>query len=161
MERKDIAKELRDDFGFSLRVQKDYYLVRKSSEERLIRLRRCNPDRFLTVSWMETDTLSDSLIIAERERLSGLYQNPVKIYPEHNRFYSYENGFSSGRILRGLWGLTDGMGGGPFFTIAFKDESRRRVYFLDGSVFAPGREKFPFLQQLEVMARTFSPVNNQ
>jgi hypothetical protein len=53
------------------------------------------------------------------------------------------------------------MGGGPFFTIAFKDESRRRVYFLDGSVFAPGREKFPFLQQLEVMARTFSPVNNQ
>jgi hypothetical protein len=160
MERTDIAEDLHKKYGFSLRVQKDYYLVRESAEDRIVRLRRCHPDRFLTISWTQADSLTDSSIVSERLRLNGLFPDPVKIYSEHNRFQEYERGFPSGRMLRGLWGLTSNLGGGPFFTIAFKDDISGKIYFLDGVVFAPGNEKLPFLQQLEVMARTFI-VNSQ
>jgi hypothetical protein len=45
--------------------------------------------------------------------------------------------------------------GGPFVNYAFYDQPSDRVYFIDGSVFAPTYDKLQFIRQMEVIARTF------
>lgn len=65
--------------------------------------------------------------------------------------------------MRGLWHMVGnengrkvqhGMGG-PFLAYAFYDEETRRLYLIDGMVFAPAYPKREFLRQLEVIAYTF------
>ena len=45
--------------------------------------------------------------------------------------------------------------GGPFVNYSFYDETTRRIYMIDGMVFAPGFEKREFLRHVEIIARTF------
>lgn len=156
-----LEEELFDKYGFKIRIQHDYLLVRDELEERFVRLRRFNPDRWLTISWVEADTLTDSLIAAERVRLGKLFTDPTAIYPDYNRFQPYDYIYPGGRMLRGLWAAESNIGGGPFFTCALHSHSDGMVYFIDGAVFSPGKDKLPFLQQLEVMARTFQPPENR
>lgn len=160
-EQLELEKELSDKYGFKIRIQHDYLLVRDEPDEKFVRLRRFNPDRWLTISWVEADTLTDSLITAERRRLGGLFSDPTKLYPDYNRFQPYHHIYPNGIMLRGLWAAESSIGGGPFFTCALHSECDGKVYFIDGSVFAPGKDKFPFLQQLEIMARTFQPPQNR
>ncbi len=65
--------------------------------------------------------------------------------------------------FRGLWHMVGqesgrkfpfGMGG-PFVTYAFYDEPSRRLYLIDGMVFAPNFSKREFMRQMEVIAYTF------
>lgn len=157
-ENRMVSKELNEKYGFRLRVQHDYYIVNENPEERLMRIRRTFPDRWLTISWNPSaDSLSEDLIIAERARIGKLFADPARIYPKYNRFQSDESVYPGGIMLRGLWATEANIGGGPFFTYALQDTNTGTIYFLDGAVFAPNREKLPFLQQLEVMARTFEP----
>lgn len=51
-------------------------------------------------------------------------------------------------------------GGGPFRSYGFYNESDHRLYLMDYSVFAPGEKKWPFMRQLEAMARTFMVKSN-
>jgi hypothetical protein len=48
--------------------------------------------------------------------------------------------------------------GGPFLNYTFYDESSRRLYMIDGMVFAPGYDKREFLRQMEVISHTFRTV---
>ena len=152
-----LAGELRDKYGFTLRIQHDYSLAEEDMDNRFLRLRRLYPDRWLTISWTRSDTITDSLIAAERRRIGGLFADPVFIYDDYNRWYRDEDARPFDLILRGLWGTERTIGGGPFFICALQAQNERMVYFIDGAVFAPDREKVPLLQQLEVMARTFQP----
>jgi hypothetical protein len=57
--------------------------------------------------------------------------------------------------LDGVWENLKHNIGGPFRSYGFYDESDQRIYLVDYSVFAPGLKKWPFMRQLEAMARTF------
>ncbi len=150
-----LEREIREKHGFQLRIQHDYTLVAEDADNRFIRLRRFFPDRWLTISWIKADSVTDSLMIAERKRLGKLFADPVRLYPDYNRFWRAENAYPFDLIMRGLWATEGPTGGGPFFISAVMSPSENLVYFIDGAVFAPDREKIPLLQQLEVMARTF------
>ena len=154
-ERRKLADEIFDKYGFKLRIQHDYTIVLDSPEERLLRLRRFFPDRWLTVSWVEGESLSQELVERERNRINKIFNDPVYTYPEYNRFSPNDEIVSGGILLRGIWATESTTGGGPFFTYALPDMSQGRIYFIDGAVFAPDREKVPLLLQLEVMAQTF------
>jgi hypothetical protein len=135
-------------------------LVYENRTERQIRLRRLYPDRFFSISWSDSSLqkpadLTEENVIQERIRLGKLFADKNIIYPEYNRFQSDQGIYPDGVMLRGLWGTEANIGGGAFFTCAFKDTISGLIYYLDGADFAPGWEKLPFLQQLETMARTF------
>ncbi len=65
--------------------------------------------------------------------------------------------------LRGVWAMfSENAEGrrfptmaGPFVTYVFYDEGQRRLYLIDGMVFAPNNPKLQFLRQVEVIAQTF------
>ena len=48
--------------------------------------------------------------------------------------------------------------GGPFINYTFHDPLSRRVYMIDVAVFAPARDKVPYLRRLDVIAHTFYTV---
>jgi len=156
MENRKLAKEIREKYGFTLRIQHDYFLTRDEPEQRFVRIRRYQPTRWLTVSWQDADTLTKQMLIDERVRISRLFADSSRIEPEYLKLES-DNHIANGQfLLRGLWATESAAGGGPFFTCGVYDDRQKRAYFIDGAVFNPSDEKLPYLRQLEVMARTFT-----
>ena len=159
LENKELSKKLFENYGFRIRIQHDYYLTTENVEERMIRLRRTFPDRWLSISWSESavDSLTKDIVVEERKRMSKLFADPSLIYTEYNVFEGDFGDIPGSLFMRGLWGTEANIGGGPFFTYAVRDDSSGIVYFIDGAVFAPEYRKMPFIKQLEVMAGTFIP----
>lgn len=58
--------------------------------------------------------------------------------------------------IRGLWKLSDISGGGPFISYTFVDESQKRIYYLEGYVYAPSKDKREFMQEMEVIVQSFA-----
>jgi len=58
-------------------------------------------------------------------------------------------------MTQGLWRMKDGSMGGPFINYTFYDEPTKRIYMLDGSVYAPKYYKKKLIQQLDVLLRSF------
>lgn len=58
--------------------------------------------------------------------------------------------------MKGLWTLENGFMGGPFITMATKDEVNNRFVMLDGYVYAPKDDKRELLRQVEAIMFTLS-----
>ncbi len=55
---------------------------------------------------------------------------------------------------RGVWEMTDDFMGGPFFTYLIPEPGGNRLWVIDAFVYAPGKEKRNYMQQLETIVRT-------
>ncbi len=58
-------------------------------------------------------------------------------------------------MTQGLWRMNDYSMGGPFINYIFYDEKSKRIYMLDGSIFAPKYYKKTLIQQLDVLLHSF------
>ncbi len=56
--------------------------------------------------------------------------------------------------LRGIWEMTDDFMGGPFIAYLVKNKNSNDLAFILGFVFAPGKDKKEYLQQLMIIANT-------
>jgi len=57
--------------------------------------------------------------------------------------------------LRGSWKLNNDSMGGPFVSYTFVDEKQARLYYIEGFVYAPGKNKRDLLREMEVILSTF------
>ena len=57
---------------------------------------------------------------------------------------------------RGLWKLSDNSLGGPFLSYTLVDESLNRLYYIEGYIAAPGKDKRELIREIEVILNTFS-----
>jgi len=145
----EIAKEKK---GIELFVPHEFSMVNVGKETDFIRFRRWNPDRWLTVIKGEYDenlSLEDNIIVL-RDAAGREFGDSSRINTEFLTFKP-DSTFSKGCIkAQGLWEYK--MGGGPFFTYGYvKDDM---LYLVDGAVFAPHKSKYPYIIQLDLMART-------
>ncbi|MFQ5799653.1 MAG: DUF4837 family protein, partial [Bacteroidota bacterium] len=62
--------------------------------------------------------------------------------------------------MRGLWRFSDQSGGGPFVNYTFYDEPSRRIYAIDGSIFAPRYEKKELILQVDALTHTFQTIHD-
>jgi len=62
---------------------------------------------------------------------------------------------SYAKEVRGLWKLSDISGGGPFLSYVFVDELQKRIYYLEGYVYAPSKDKRVLIQEMEVILSSF------
>jgi hypothetical protein len=58
-------------------------------------------------------------------------------------------------FTQGLWDLNVKGMGGPFINYTFYDEKTKRLYMLDGSVYAPRFYKRNLIQQMDVTLQSF------
>jgi hypothetical protein len=161
-EQKDLAEDIRERYGFELRIPHDYVLVREEPEAGWLRLKRgLQPGRWITL-WRST-TLDEDLIDAAWlygtwSSLAAQFADPVRANLDFLTTVEATVCGFPGMEMRGLWETENSKGGGPFLCRAFYNPADRHVYLLEGEVFNPGGEKEPFLKQLEVILDTFKPI---
>lgn len=157
----ELAKSLAQQYGWTLRIQRDFFEATNSAQDRFVWLRRLNPQRWVFVHWLETDDpsiLSKEWIIQTRNRLAAIYYSGDVVVDKFTK--EQEVDFLGKYALRldGHWENNELNVGGAFRSYGFYDESSSRLYLIDLSVLAPGERKLPFIRQLDAMAHTFKIV---
>ncbi len=158
---------------FAVNVQHDFFIVPDTGPN-FVWLRRVLTNTWRNVFVYYEDDFDPSRLTPEFARslrdsltavhMQGSQGGQIEV-DERLPFEAGEVDFN-GRYaveLRGVWAMfsetADGRRfptmAGPFVTYVFYDEDQRRLYLIDGMVFAPNNPKLPFLRQVEVIAQTF------
>lgn len=166
-EKKDIEAKMLKDYGWMLYVQADYYLALNLPEDHFVWLRRApgsDMERWIFIYWMNNaspEDLNADSVIAIRNRLTKKFYRTSddKSYVEISDDYrtTKEVNFSGRYALmtQGLWRMDDKSMGGPFINYIFYDTKTKRVYMLDGSIYAPKYYKKTLIQQVDVILHSF------
>lgn len=166
-EKKDIEALFLDRYGWIIYVQADFLLAVDNPENNFVWLRR-SPDtemeRWIFVHWIDKGSpefLHNDSIINRRNKLTEKFYKTsdelsyVETASDYLNF-SEVNFLNRYAILtQGLWRTTDKGMGGPFINYTFYDEKQKRIYMLDGSVFAPKYRKKGLIQQMDVTLQSF------
>ena len=56
---------------------------------------------------------------------------------------------------RGLWKLKNNIMGGPFVSYVMASKDRKSIFYIEGFVAAPGKDKRELIRELEVILKTF------
>jgi len=166
-ERKDLEAQILRDHDWIIYVQADYLLAMNKPEENFVWLRRAvnsEMERWIFVYYIENATpayLNADSIQTVRNRVTEKFyrSSDDKSYVEISDDYktTSEVNFLGRYALftQGLWRMSDRTMGGPFLSYTFYDEDTKRIYMLDGSLYAPKYEKKSIIQQLDVTLNSF------
>jgi len=163
-----LEEKLMEEHDFSLAVIRAWFIAKDSAEIGTVLLRRQAPahtERWVMLHWIDTDNtalLTNEFALETRNRLTNTlyrtYDDAAWVVVDTvNHLQFDEVNFKDLYAIRmkGLWRMNDFSMGGPFVSYLFYDEEQKRIYFLDGSVFAPKYEKKKLLQDVDVMLKTF------
>jgi hypothetical protein len=149
--------------GFKIDLQVDYIETINSDSLRCVRFIRHFPDRWITIAWdyLDADSMfTPEIIYQKRKSLGDKFLDPVFTYDDKWQSEKVVFNDKQGFLIRGLWATQDPTGGGPFFCYGFLEPGSKLYYIVDGAVFAPDREKMPYLWQLDVISHTFQIITN-
>lgn len=160
---KQIEKTLRETHGFDVQVPYGYDLAKNQRDFIWIRLLDPEYEKNIFVHYRpfnSRDPFED--VLAFREEITSSYMRDVQkpdifMTLQNENMNIREVNFKGkyAKELRGLWKLSDISGGGPFVSYVFVDESQKRLYYLEGYVYAPSKDKREFMQEIEVIINTF------
>lgn len=166
-ERKAIEGLLLRDYGWVIYVQADYKLAKNDSANNFVWLRRSpgsDMERWIFIHWIDNatpDYLNEDSIKAIRNRITKKYyqvrDDTAYVVLVDSFYTTSEINFNERYALytQGLWDLNIKGMGGPFINYTFYDEKSRRVYMIDGSIFAPKYYKRNLIQQVDVVLQSF------
>lgn len=166
-ERKQIEGLLLRDYGWVIYVQADYKLAKNDKENNFVWLRRSpgsDMERWIFIYWIDNaspEYLNSDSIKAIRNRVTEKYyqtRDDSSYVVIADSFYTTsEVNFNNRYALftQGLWDLNIKGMGGPFVNYTFYDEKSKRLYMLDGSIFAPKYYKRNLIQQVDVILQSF------
>ena len=156
-EQKLLEEYFANTMGWEMRIQHDYFVAQESSDKNFVWLRRLKPDRSLFVFRQKASALPDGeeWLINLRDSITTQYFEGDSV--EISDTYIQRINFNERPALKmvGVWQNHKLLVGGPFRTFVLHDPNKNYVYLIDFQVTAPGKRKKPFLDQLEVMARSF------
>ena len=159
IEDKKLTSELFDKYGWRIRADRDYSVLREEPENNFVMLGRAFPIRWLSIQWQDVDqdfNLSKSQASSTVHLFFELNVKALKI-SEH--YFSVErsrfNEWVSWQV-NGLWEHTTDIKGGPFKSYIFYDHLTKRIYHINLLMFHPGANKLLLLRELDMLARTFS-----
>ncbi|MFQ5601577.1 MAG: DUF4837 family protein [Candidatus Krumholzibacteriia bacterium] len=146
-------------YGFEILVPSTYRVAAPSKGWLdAVELVRDSPSRIVSVFW--TDPV-DSLQATDEKFVLGLQRDVMRrlhgdtLVEDRNVFERSSLGPYTALQLTGVWQNTSQVAGGPFVTHFVYDGRRRRLYGVQGLLFAPGRDKHPWMRELRALAATF------
>jgi len=152
-----IEEYLVQEYGWKIRIQHDYQIVKEVEDKSFVWFRRLNPDRCLFIYRFPFKKLDEegSWLYHTRDSLATVYfeGDSIDIADSYIQFLEFQG--RNAIKLTGIWQNHQLYIGGPFRTYAFSDENEKYIYIIDISSTAPGHRKKPYIDQLEVMANTF------
>jgi hypothetical protein len=158
-----IEDYLTKEYDWKIRVQHDYEIVKEVEDRSFIWFRRLNPDRCLFVYRFPFRNLDEdeNSLYELRDSLATVYFEADSIDKGDTYIQFIEFLGRKAKKLTGIWQNHTHYIGGPFRTYVFADDSEKYIYLIDISVTAPGQRKKPYLDQLEVLARTFQFIDTK
>ncbi len=176
--KKNIERYLLEKYGWTILVQHDYYVAKDSAQEKFVWLRRRTPEdmeRFIFIHWIDSVEspyrfFNQAWIAEKRNEITRKFYRTVDDDawvviaedPESIKYlYFFPVNFNGKYAIRvqGLWRFNDFTGGGPFISYIFYDEKQKRIYFIDGSIFAPRYEKKKLIIQIDALLHTFKTAS--
>jgi hypothetical protein len=171
-EKKKIAARLLKEHGWTMYIQPDYWLAKDDSAHNFVWLRRApntDMERWIFVKWWNNaspKSLVRDSVTAMRNRVTKNYYvvdtsfiTGEKAYVEIADDYRVTKEVNfNGRyaiMTQGLWRMNDKSMGGPFVNYVFYDEPTKRLYMIDGSIFAPKYYKKRLIQEVDILLHTF------
>jgi hypothetical protein len=156
-----IEEYLVKEYGWKIKLQHDYQIVKEEKDKSFVWFRRLNPDRCLFVYRFPFRNLDEEglWLYHTRDSLATVYFEGDSIDKEDTYIQFIEFLGKKAKKLTGIWQNHQHYIGGPFRTYAFADENEKYMYLIDISTTAPGHRKKPYLDQLEVLANSFQFVD--
>lgn len=160
-EQKTLASRLMSTYNWTIRMQHDFFIPQEFPDEGFMWFRRIFPERWIFVRWIDggrESDLNERWVVGERNRVGAKYYSGD--YVEKQYLFSYKGTFLDrpAIITTGLWGNDDKIAGGPFKNYTFYDNNTKRIYMIDLAVYAPNRDKLPYLKRLDIIAHTFKTI---
>tara|TARA_B110000003_G_scaffold99610_1_gene101761 strand:+ start:11696 stop:12802 length:1107 start_codon:yes stop_codon:yes gene_type:complete len=84
---------------------------------------------------------------------SKIFMSIQDVFPITSKKISFKGNSSIESV--GLWKLSDISAGGPFKSIIIYNSNKKRVYYLEGYVYAPGSKKRNLMQEISSILMTF------
>lgn len=167
----EIEQRLLDEHGFTFTLIKSWFVAKDSSEINTVLLRRQAPketERWLMVHWLDTTNtalLTSDFALATRNRLTEIlyrtYDDSAWVVVDTTHYLQFDEVNFQDRFairMKGLWRMSDYSMGGPFVSYLFYDEQQRRIYFVEGSIFAPRYEKKKLIQDIDMIIKSMRTV---
>ena len=170
-EQEPLEGKLLKEYGWLIYVQADFKLAIDAPKDNFIWLRRSpgsDMERWIFVHWIDNASpalLQPDSIKAIRNRLTKKYyrtSDDSSFVVIAQDYYTTSEVNFKGRyaiFTQGLWELNIKGMGGPFINYTFYDEKSKRLYMLDGSVYAPKYYKRNLIQQMDVTLQSFMTAN--
>jgi len=167
-QKKSIEEKLLYDYGWKIFIPKNFSIALNIPKENFVWLRSNIGDDFaklIFVYWIENgspDLLTPDSIFNLRDSITKKYfrSGDERAYVRINKNFikTDEVNFNGHYALasQGLWEMDDKSKGGPFINYTFYDERTKRIYMLDGSIYAPKYYKKELIQQLDVILQSFT-----
>jgi len=163
-----MEERLMKDYGWSMTVINGWYMAKDSAEISSVLIRRRAPaetERWMLVHWMDSANpglLNPSFALQTRNKLTEIlyrtYDDQAFVTIDTVNYLQFDEVNFNGKFawrISGLWRMNDYSMGGPFVGYLFYEESQQRIYYIDGSVFAPKYKKKKLIQDVDVMMHTF------
>jgi hypothetical protein len=162
-----ISNLISSKFGAQLKIPGDFKVAME--RDNFIWIRKDN--REITASFMFTkrpyyseEQFSKSEILALRDTLGRKYISATApgSYMRTNftdlPVYTYEKTIDNKYCIesRGIWEMAKEYMGGPFVNYMILNSDKNEILFIDGFVYAPGKEKRNYIQQLEHIVTSLS-----
>lgn len=166
-EQKDVEGMLLHNYGWIIYVQADYQVAMNKPDDNFVWLRRgsgTDMERWIFIHWIENaspEYLNEDSVKSIRNRITKKFYRTTSdtsyVLIAEDYFMTDEVNFKGRYALftQGLWDLNIKGMGGPFVNYTFYDEDTKRVYIIDGSVFAPKYYKRNLIQQMDVTLQSF------
>ena len=157
-----LTQRIQDEAGFTLEVPQVYEVIERDS---IYIFRNDNPDpseliRQITVTWMTPDPKIEGPdeLVEWRNRIAAEYYEDEQVLnlDMAQGGPGVFGGLDAYQIQATWTNPPDGWpAGGPFLLRSVICEGQDRVYLLDGWLYAPGKEKYEYMIQLETILNSF------
>jgi len=166
-EQKNIEGKFLKDYGWIIYVQADFKVAFDKPEDNFVWLRRSpgsDMERWVFVYWIENaspEYLNRDSVRVVRDKVTKQFyrtrSDSSYVVVAEDYFTANEVNFNDKYAIftQGLWELNVKGMGGPFVNYSFYDETTKRFYMIDGSVFAPKYFKRNLIQQMDVTLQSF------
>jgi len=172
-EEKGIAKHIKEQFNFEIRVPFGYEIALE--DDKFIWLRNFSPDvdKSIFISWVDytsEDLFSLDSLLNLRTEISKPYilykpedlESYMLTETDNFNVFRKEINFKGHYAvqLRGLWKVNNYYMGGPFISYAMVDETSNRLYYIEGFLYSPGKTQRDHMRELDTIIKTFNISEN-
>jgi len=146
----EIISILKDKFNFSLHIDNNYKIIKKSSD--YLWIGRGYPYRWIIINKLNNIN-SDNYWPIIKSTLE-MTIDKLNIKDKFKKNIKHKN------MYRGIYDYDISDTGGPFFTYVFENNIDNEVILISGFVSNPGKDKYQLLNQLEtIITKTKVNIN--